>query len=220
METFNGPSRKPVARTANEEYHHQELKIALDPSHPDHILPPALPTSKQVLDIGCGAGQTLMAAYSDRRTVGLDYDLEALRFGHTLTSTVDFVCGKAEELPLPDGRFDLVIARVSLAYTDINDSLKEIRRVLRDDGQIWITLHPFALVWEQAKHANHKGWLFFLYVIANGICFRVLQKQFRWFGRNESFQTEKGIMRALQNNRFGNINIQRNRHFLVTANCK
>jgi hypothetical protein len=35
----------------SEEYHRRELKIALDPSHPTHILPPPVPPSVRVLDV-------------------------------------------------------------------------------------------------------------------------------------------------------------------------
>ena len=40
--------------------------------------------------------------------------------------------------------FDLVISRVSLPYTDIPQSLSEIARVLREDGRVWLSLHPFS----------------------------------------------------------------------------
>lgn len=101
----------------SEHYHRAELKIALDPSQPDHLVPPPLPRSERVLDIGCGAGQTLIAAYSDRVSFGLDIDLDVLKLGRSLTDDVCFVCGKAESLPWPSGQFDMVIARVSLPYT-------------------------------------------------------------------------------------------------------
>lgn len=69
----------------SEQYHRGELKVALDPSHPAHILPPGLPRSHAVLDIGCGAGQTLIAAYPDRISYGVDVDVEALKLGGCAT---------------------------------------------------------------------------------------------------------------------------------------
>ena len=47
----------PEERTA---YHLAELEIAADPGHPAH-LNPAIPPGARVLDLGCGAGQTLIA---------------------------------------------------------------------------------------------------------------------------------------------------------------
>ena len=201
----------------SEDYHRGELKIALDPSHPAHILPPPLPRSRRVLDIGCGAGQTLIAAYPDRVSFGLDIDFDALKLGRSLTDRVCFVCGKAESLPWPNGQFDMVIARVSLAYTNIGASLKEIHRVLGEGGQLWMTLHPLSVPWKQAKSSNYKGRIFFAYILLNSICFHFAQKQFPFLGRYESFQTERGISQALIKNGFEGISISRGRHFLVTA---
>src|SRR3954452_15198821 len=72
------------------EYDESELEIALNPNHPRHILPPALPSSFKVLDVGCGAGQTLLAAYPDRQTVGVDVSREALKAGRSLTDKTYF----------------------------------------------------------------------------------------------------------------------------------
>ena len=156
------PQTSRTKSKMSEHYHREELEIALDPSHIAHLLPPPLPRSERVLDIGCGAGQTLMAAYSDRVSFGLDIDLEALNLGRSFTDHVCFVCGKAESLPWPNGQFDMVIARVSLPYTDISTSLKEVHRVLRKGGELWMTLH--ASPWRQAKSSNYKGWIFFAYI--------------------------------------------------------
>jgi len=198
-------------------YHREELEIALDPSHPAHILPPPLPDHKRVLDVGCGAGQTLIAAYADRVSCGLDIDRDALKLGRSWTNRVCFVCGRAEALPWSNDQFDMVIARVSLAYTNINASLKEIHRVLTKGGQLWMTLHPFSIPWRQARSSNYKGRIFLGYVVLNSALFHLTGWQVPFLGRYESFQTERGISRALRNNGFDPISIQRRTHFLVTA---
>ncbi len=203
-----------------EQYHREELEIALDPSHPAHILPPPLPRSWRVLDVGCGAGQTLTATYPDRVSFGLDHDRAALRLGRSWGGPVCFVCGKAEAMPWQNGQFDMVIARVSLAYTDISRSLKEIHRVLRNGGELWMTLHPFSIPWRRAKSSNYKDWLLFVYIVLNSALFHLTRKQFSFLGRYESFQTERGISRALSKTGFERISITRDRHFLVTARCQ
>ena len=199
------------------QYHLEELRIAQDPLHPSHYLPPAAAPSARILDVGCGAGQSLIGAYPGRITFGLDRDLGALHLGQTLTGDVQFVCGAAEALPFRSEEFDLIIARVSLAYTDVCLSLREIRRVLRRGGRVWMTLHPLAHCWRQARLANLKGWFFFAYIIANGVLFHCLQRQFSLFGKQESFQTEKGIVRALRAAGFQEIRVERKAHFVVTA---
>ncbi len=206
-----------ITNLVSERYHRAELEAALDPNHPAHILPPAVPLSHRVLDVGCGAGQTLIAAYPDRVCFGLDIDLEALRLGRSLTGRVRFVCGRAEALPYADEQFDLVVARVSLAYTNIGPALREIHRTLRKGGELWMTLHPFSIPWKLAKKANYKGRIFFGYVLANSLLFHLVQKQFPFLGRYESFQTERGIRRALLRSGFEHISITRESHFLVTA---
>src|SRR5439155_7116311 len=52
--------------------HLAELKIALDPSDPRRFIPAGIPEHSKVLDVGCGAGQTLIAACEDRHAFGLD----------------------------------------------------------------------------------------------------------------------------------------------------
>lgn len=199
------------------DYNLNELKVALDPADPRHILPPALPLEARVLDVGCGSGQSLIAAYPDRVTFGVDIDQNALRLGQTLSEMTRLVRSRAEALPFNGGQFDLVFARVSLPYTNIAVSLSEIRRVLKPEGRLWITLHPFAVPWAQVKKSNYKGRVFFLYILANSLLFHLVQKMFRFVGRYESFQTEHGIRRALEQQGFEDIQIVRTQHFLVTA---
>ena len=128
-----------------------------------------------------------------------------------------FVCGQAEALPYRAGEFDLAVARVTLAYTDIGTSLREIHRVLRPGAMVWMTLHSFSLCWEQAKRSNVKVWIFFGYIVLNGVSFHLFQRQFALLGRQESFQTDEGMRRALGRAGFREIQIQRGRHFLITA---
>lgn len=176
-----------------------------------------MPAEARILDIGCGAGQTLIASYPGRLSFGLDVDLGALRLGRGWTSSVAFACGRAEALPYRSADFDLVVARVSLPYTDITRSLHEIHRVLKPDGMVWMTLHPLGLRTRQVRWARWRSWLTFAYVLTNGLCLHVLQKQFSFFGRHESFQTEGGMRRALRRAGFHDVKIDRKRHFLFTA---
>jgi ubiquinone/menaquinone biosynthesis C-methylase UbiE len=201
----------------NEAYHREELAVALDATNPSHVLPPAVPRSHRVLDVGCGAGQTLIAAYPDIVSYGIDPDLAALRLGRSLTRQIRFVQGTAEALPWRDGQFDLVVARVSLPYSDLTLALREIRRVLANGGSVWMTLHSFSIVWAQARRANWKGWIHFAYILINSAAFALGLSQFRLGRRCESFQTRGGIRRALERTGFEAIDMRLGRHFLVTA---
>jgi ubiquinone/menaquinone biosynthesis C-methylase UbiE len=180
----------------NEQYHNVELSIALDPTHPNHILPPPLPKSARVLDVGCGAGQTLIASYPDRLSFGTDVDLDSLRFGKALTKDIGFVNGRAEALPFKNQQFDLVIARVSLPYTNLALSLNEIRRVLRDNGEIWLRLHPFSIAWKQAQSRGYKSQIFFCYIVLNSLCFHIARIQIPFSAEDMNRSRLKGASGA------------------------
>ena len=197
-------------------YHLGELAIAQDPSHPAHLNPEIRP-GERVLDIGCGAGQTLIATCPDRASYGIDVDLDALQIGRTLTHNVRFSAASAETLPFRSETFDVVIARVSLPYTRLSASLAEVHRVLRPGGRFWTTLHPISLAFGQAREGSWKGWVHFGYVVANGLLFHATGAQFRFRGRMESIQTTGGVKRQLSRVGFKEIHVKHGRHFLVEA---
>ena len=211
---FASASGDPVLQ-----YHLAELSTASDPSSLKHVLPPRARPGQRILDIGCGAGQTLITAFPDSDSVGLDVDIRALRLGNALegATRARFVCGRAEMLPFPDKYFDLVVARVSLPYADLRLSLSEVHRVLKTGGRVWMTLHPLSFYWRQALRTNYRGWLFFAFIFVNTLVFHVSGRQFRMRGRCDSFQTEFGISRALKRYGFKKISIDRSSAFLVTA---
>ena len=171
-----------------------------------------------MLDVGCGAGQTLAAAYPDLETFGLDIDVDAMAFGRErIAPNVRFIAGPAEQLPFADAQFDFVIARVSLAYTNLPKSVGEIGRVLKPGGKLWVTLHSFSVPLASVRKSNWKGKIFFAYILLNSLALHALGRAGSFFGRYESFQTNRGIRRILERAGFGNIVIERGHHFVVTA---
>lgn len=201
-----------------ERYHLTELTIARDPNDPRHVNPPSFPSDRRVLDVGCGAGQTLIACFGDRRPYGIDVALDALRIGRALTNRVAFICAAAESLPFRDCSFDVVIARVSLPYTDLRLSLLEIRRALKPGGFFWAVLHPISVPWRNANPRKPRTLLFFGYVVLNSLLFHFTGRIVPFLGgRYESFQTSSGIRRALSAAGFVRITANRQNHFIVTA---
>ena len=191
--------------------------MAQNPSHPAHILPPPLPARSRVLDVGCGAGQTLIAAYPEQFCVGVDVDSDALVLGRIWSNTIQFACAQAEALPFRNNEFDCVMARVSLAYTDLARSLPEIARVLKPSGLFWAVLHPAAIPLATARAGGIKAWVFFAYIACNSFLFHLLGRNFRFGNRCESFQTGGGMQRALRSHGFTNVEISHGRHFVVQA---
>ena len=207
-------------------YHLDELRIAKTAGHPQRILPPITKAHRKVLDIGCGAGQSLMATNFEPGTtvIGVDVDKSALTLGRQLDKNISFVCARAESLPFQPERLDFVFSRVALPYMNVRETLFEIRRVLKRGGTLWLVLHPYSIVLKELvqsiSHLKIKRAAVCLYVFTNGAVLNLLGREFHLPFRKdyyESFQTIKGISRLLRKAGFEEIKAERNGFFVATA---
>ena len=202
-------------------YHLSELEVARSPSDPRRNVPVVPPGTQRILDIGCGAGQTLIAM--DRRgaaAVGIDYDFSALQLGKQWDHTLQLLQATGEVLPFPDQSFDFVASRVALPYMKIAVAVRETARVLRPAGRLWFTLHPLSMLdWKQSVKSP-RALAFQVYLLANTLALHAGAQQFRYplkTSRTESYQTERGMRKCLEKAGFDRIEFQRNQHFTVTA---
>jgi ubiquinone/menaquinone biosynthesis C-methylase UbiE len=206
--------------TSSIAYHQGELRVALDTSNPQRLVPDPR-DARSILDIGCGAGQTIVALNASGRSVGVDIDVEALRFGASgaLGEPLRAAAARGEHLPFTDRVFDYVYSRVALPYMDVPQALAEMYRVLRPGGRLWLALHPIAIPAEQFRRGNLKGKAYAAYIIANGVWFHFTGRTLRLGGRIcESIQTERGMRVALSRAGFSRVEFQRTpAHFIVTA---
>lgn len=207
-------------------YHLDELRIAKTAGHPQRILPPITKAHRKVLDIGCGAGQSLMATNFEPGTtvIGVDVDKSALTLGRQLDKNISFVCARAECLPFQPERLDFVFSRVALPYMNVRETLFEIRRVLKRGGTLWLVLHPYSIVLKELVQSisqlKIKRAAVCLYVFTNGAVLNLLGREFHLPFRKdyyESFQTIKGISRLLRKAGFEEIKAERNGFFVATA---
>ncbi|MGF1644565.1 MAG: class I SAM-dependent methyltransferase [Thiotrichales bacterium] len=207
-------------------YHLRELEIALDAREEHHIMPPITETDRAILDIGCGIGQTLVAADlpSDAVLVGLDLDHHCLAYGRNQFDRIAFVNGVAEGLPFREGVFDLVVSRVSVPYTEIQRTLNEVKRVLKPHGRLWFTLHPYTTTRNEflnsLRHLRFGAALRRAHVLLNGALFHLTGRQIALVKRwgHESFQTRAGMKRALHASGFTDIQIEfEGKHFVCVA---
>lgn len=212
---------------ATDNYHLEELSIATTAGHSQRLLPPVTKADRLVLDVGCGAGQTLIATNFEPGTtvIGLDVDKSALSLGRQLTDRpINFVCARAECLPFQAERLDFVFSRVALPYMNVHETLFEIWRVLKKGGKVWLVLHPYSMVLKETVEAlsrlQIKRAAVCLYVIANGMVLNLFGKEFHLPFRKhyyESFQTLDGIRKLLEKAGFEEIRAEQKGFFVATA---
>lgn len=111
-----------------------------------------------VLEVGAGSGSftiRLRDEFPNASVHALDPDVALLDSAkQRLDSTVEFIEGTCENIPLPNASIDLVIARFVLQHlADPVDACREIRRVLRPggrivvidfDGELWGACSPYS----------------------------------------------------------------------------
>lgn len=176
------------------------------------------PAAIRVLDVGCGAGDSLREELDFRlprlgnasriELVGIDIDEQALAQGRINYPQFLFICAKGEKLPFPNESFDAVISRVAMPYMDIPVAFREIRRVLKIGGELKIKLHPLSFTVSELTAELRSGsfgrrvqnLIYRFYVVANGAALHFAGLNFHFplaRRRCESFQTQDGIRRAL-----------------------
>ncbi|MDP9194199.1 MAG: class I SAM-dependent methyltransferase [Acidobacteriota bacterium] len=92
-------------------------------------------SGKRILDIGCGPRGSLEWASNATERVGLDPLADSyLRLGASRHS-MRYIAGHAENIPFPDGHFDVICSFNSLDHVDDLDRvIAEIPRVLKAGG--------------------------------------------------------------------------------------
>lgn len=100
-----------------------------------------------LLDVGCGPGMLLQALVASRpgefKVTAVDQSLAMLNEASARVSDedgVEFRQGRAEDLPLDDASFDVVLAMGVLEYTDLPVALRELCRITRPGGLVLVTM--------------------------------------------------------------------------------
>lgn len=95
--------------------------------------------NKYILELGCGFGEaSIYFAKKGARVVASDISFKMVnfvkklaKFNNTKIEVYRFSCYK---IPFPDNSFDVVYAANLLHHVDIDSCVKEIKRVLKEDG--------------------------------------------------------------------------------------
>lgn len=127
----------------------------------------SLTPGDRVLDLGCGEGRHIHGLHmlGGIDAIGVDLDEASLQKARDGLATLpprrdgdfhmtQFMRGDATGLPFPDASFDALICSEVLEHLpDVNAALAEIRRVLKPDGRLCITVPhawPERLCWRLA----------------------------------------------------------------------
>lgn len=104
---------------------------------------------EKVLEVGCGTGAlsllSKIAVGESGEVEGIDIApmmiSKAQQKAHKANLKINFKIASVSELPYPDHHFDLVISSMMFHHLPVaikREGLKEIRRVLRDDGRFFL----------------------------------------------------------------------------------
>lgn len=96
----------------------------------------------EILDLGCGMGATIAYLYNHYHihATGIDPSEKLLHIAKENCAFAEFVTGTGDHLPFSGQSFDCIIAECTLSLMDdINKTLREAYRVLKNDGWFVIT---------------------------------------------------------------------------------
>jgi SAM-dependent methyltransferase len=105
----------------------------------------AVKRGDRVLDVACGTG-ALTLAVAERvgakgSVTGLDANGDMLAMARRKSAAVEWIEGRAEALPLPDGGFDAVVSQFGfMFFEDRAKALREMMRVLRPGGRLAVAV--------------------------------------------------------------------------------
>ncbi len=117
-----------------------------EPMAADLIRAAALRPGERVLDVACGTGIAAKLAArqvgADGKVAGVDVNpgmLAAARASTPPDISIEWHEASAEKMPLPDESFDVVLCQMGLQFMpDKPGALREMRRVLTDDGRLFL----------------------------------------------------------------------------------
>lgn len=113
----------------------------------------------RILDVGCASGSLLwMAKKKGFEVKGVEVGKKPAEFAKNVLG-FDVFCGQIQDAHYRDGEFDVVTMIHSLEHVpDPRRVLKEIHRILRDDG-IFIAVVPNLASWSAQKDGIDWIWL-------------------------------------------------------------
>ena len=110
-----------------------------------------------VLDAGCGMGQWSIAASMCNDAVR-GFDLDSVRLftaravaEHLGRSALSFTYGSLNAIPADDSSADAVLCYSVLMFADMDEALREVRRVLRPGGRFLVMVDLWRWHWSRMR---------------------------------------------------------------------
>jgi ubiquinone/menaquinone biosynthesis C-methylase UbiE len=171
-----------VPPEAYDEHYYRHVNIGADAwresrgAEPDPLYEGALRLAELrpgevVVDVGCGRGELLVEAMrlGASRAIGVEYAPAAVELARETIavagiSDTSVVRADARALPLEDASADLVTmidVVEHLTGRELAAALREVRRVLRPGGRIFVHTMPNALIFRvtyRLLRVGHRGW--------------------------------------------------------------
>jgi SAM-dependent methyltransferase len=117
----------------------------------DRVVPSG--DGKQVLDIGCGAGNMFHHLARYGQVMGVDNNSRPLAVAEDRGYTVQE--GEAEDLPFEEGAFDLIALLDTVEHCDDDMAvLRECHRVCAPGGHLVVTVPAFMWLWSHNDELN------------------------------------------------------------------
>lgn len=108
----------------------------------------------KILDIGCGTGKNIEDLQNIGTIYGLDNSPQALKYCK-MRGLKNLTRGSAERTNLNSDYFDIITLLDVLEHTDDQKVLKEMRRILKVNGIIIITVPAFWWLWSKWDEVLH-----------------------------------------------------------------
>jgi ubiquinone/menaquinone biosynthesis C-methylase UbiE len=117
----------------------------------DDIAAAGLARGSRILDVGTGPGRLPLAiadAFPSLRVDAVDLSAEMIEYARRAAGDipVTFTVADVARLPFPDDTFDLVVSSLSQHHwDDVPGGIRDLHRVLRPTGRMWIYDARYAL---------------------------------------------------------------------------
>lgn len=108
----------------------------------------------QILDIGCGTGKNVEMLSRIGTAWGLDNSVDAIEFCRK-RGLKNIKLGQSSKTGFENSSFDAVTLLDVLEHVDEDPTLKEIRRILRDNQFLIITVPAFSWLWSKWDQVLH-----------------------------------------------------------------